>query len=233
MNAETWDQVKDLLSTLLEIDPGRRNDFLTQANVSSEISGEVRSLLAFEDAAERLMDVSAIALAPSFPGDELTNGSIGQQIGVYKIVSELGYGGMGAVYLAERVDGKFSQRVALKLLKRELNTASLRQRFEQERQILASLEHPNIARLLDAGTTDDGVPYFAMEYVEGLPLDKFCVERELDLTARLKLFNKVCDAVAFAHQNLIVHRDLKPSNIIVTADGNPKLLDFGDRKSVV
>ena len=158
------------------------------------------------------------------------NALIGQQIGVYKIVGELGQGGMGAVYLATRTDGKFKQKVALKLLKREMNTAALRRRFQQEREILASLEHPNIARLLDAGTTDDKIPFLAMEYVEGLPIDEYCSLNNLDLNARLDLFRKVCSTVNFAHRNLIVHRDLKPSNILINDEGTPKLLDFGISK---
>lgn len=137
---------------------------------------------------------------------------------------------MGAVYLAERDDGKYKQRVAVKLLKRELNTADIRRRFRRERQILAALAHPNIARLLDAGTTDDGLPYLVMEYVEGLPVDEFCERENSDLNERLKIFRMICDAVAFAHRNLIIHRDLKPSNILITTDGIPKLLDFGISK---
>ena len=233
MKAETWNQVKDLLNDILEIEPGGRGDFLARANVSPEILSEVESLLACKDAAEGLMDAPAIAFAKSFLDDDTPDSAlVGQNIGVYKIVAELGHGGMGAVYLAERADGKFEQRVALKLLKRELNTTSLRQRFEQERQILASLEHPNIARLLDAGATDDGVPYFAMEYIEGLPIDAYCQQNDLSLDERLDLFREVCAAVNFAHRNLVVHRDLKPSNILVNQDCIPKLLDFGISKII-
>ena len=155
---------------------------------------------------------------------------INQKIGIYKIVRELGGGGMGAVYLAERTDGKFSQLVAIKMLRREFNTEKIRRNFTREKEILATLSHPSIATLIDAGTTADGVPYLVMEYVEGETIDKFCRENALALNERLKLFNRVCDAVAFAHRNLIVHRDLKPSNILVTKDGTPKLLDFGISK---
>ncbi len=233
MKAETWNQVKDLLNQALEIEPDGRREFLAKVNVTPEILAEVESLLAYEDAATGLMDAPAIAFAQSFLDDEEpTNALLGQHIGVYKIVGELGHGGMGAVYLAERDDGKFEQRVALKLLKRELNSSSLRQRFEQERQILASLEHPNIARLLDAGTTDDGIPYFAMEYIEGLPIDVYCQQNDLSLDDRLDLFREVCSAVNFAHRNLVVHRDLKPSNILVNQDRIPKLLDFGISKII-
>src|SRR5690606_38278741 len=146
------------------------------------------------------------------------------------IVGELGHGGMGAVFLAERADGKFDQKVAVKLLKRELDTKALRRHFDQEREILASLDHPNIARLLNAGTTDDGLPFIAMEYVDGVPVDEYCAAEDLDIAARLRLFITVCKTVEFAHRNLVVHRDLKPSNILVTKDGVPKLLDFGISK---
>ena len=177
------------------------------------------------------MNFSALDFSKGFFGDDETeNVSVGQTFGVYKVIRELGYGGMGTVYLAERADGKFEQKVALKVLKREMNTAALRRRFQQEREILASLEHPNIARLLDAGTTGDKIPFLAMEYVEGLPVDDYCNKNNLDLNERLDLFCKVCAAVNFAHRNLIVHRDLKPSNILVTEDGIPKLLDFGISK---
>ena len=139
-------------------------------------------------------------------------------------------GGMGAVYLAERSDGKFDQQVAIKLLKREFNTVRLREAFKREIEIQAKLVHPNVATMLDTGTTDDGIPYIVMEFIDGVAIDKYCHENQLTLTERLKIFNKACEAVAHAHKNLIVHRDLKPSNIIVTANGVPKLLDFGISK---
>lgn len=231
MQAENWKKVKELLDEVLQLDTSERQAFLDKANVSLEIRAEVESLLAFEEEAETMMFLSAVEFSKDFfDEDETEHALTGQQIGVYKIVRELGHGGMGAVYLAERTDGKFQQRVALKLLKREMNTAALRRRFQHEREILASLEHPNIARLLDAGTTDDKIPFIAMEYVEGLPVDDYCDKHKLDLNARLDLFRNVCGAVSFAHRNLIVHRDLKPSNILVNEDGTPKLLDFGISK---
>jgi serine/threonine protein kinase len=154
----------------------------------------------------------------------------GQLLGVYRLKRRLGVGGMGAVYLAERDDRQFTQQVAVKLVRQGLVTRDVRSRLKSERQILATLDHPNIARLLDGGTTEDGIPFLVMEYVEGLPIDVYCDQLKLELTARLKLFRIVCSAVHAAHQNLIVHRDLKPSNILVTADGVPKLLDFGIAK---
>lgn len=238
MENDNWKKVKEVLDELLAIAPEDQRAYLQGANLSAETRAEIESLLAFQSEAEGLMDISAAEFSREFfaanndAGNNEEKTLSGQMIGIYRIVRELGHGGMGAVYLAERADGKFEQKVALKLLKRELNTSALRRRFEQERQILASLEHPGIARLLDAGTTDDSVPYIAMEYVEGLPIDEYCRGNKLSLDQTLDLFRKVCAAVDFAHRNLIVHRDLKPSNILVNRDGTPKLLDFGISKIV-
>lgn len=231
MQSENWKKIKEILEQALELEPSARRDFLDKSGASGEIRAEVESLLAFEEEAEDMMHLSAVEFSSDFFDEEADeNALIGRNVGAYRIVRELGFGGMGAVYLAERTDGKFNQKVALKLLKREMNTAALRRRFQQEREILASLEHPNIARLLDAGTTDDRVPFLAMEYVEGLPINDYCDNHELSLNERLDLFRHVCSAVNFAHRNLIVHRDLKPSNILVNQDGIPKLLDFGISK---
>lgn len=152
------------------------------------------------------------------------------RVGAYRLVRELGQGGMGAVHLALRDDDAFHKRVALKILKRGMDTEAIVRRFRTERQILAGLDHPNIARLFDGGTTDEGLPYLVMEYVEGAPLLDYASSRHLDVPARLGLFLQVCAAVQHAHQNLVIHRDLKPGNILVTADGVPKLLDFGVAK---
>jgi len=233
MQPENWKKIKEVLEEVLQVEPSRRHDFLNRARVDADVRSEVESLMSFEDESADLMQLSAVEFSSAFVDEaESGEGLTGQQIGSYRIVSEIGQGGMGAVYLAERVDGKFSQRVALKLLKREMNTSALRRRFEQEREILSRLEHPNIARLLDAGTTDDKIPFFAMEYVEGRPIDEYCSKHRLELDARLDLFRQICSTVDFAHRNLIVHRDLKPSNILVTDDGSPKLLDFGISKIV-
>jgi serine/threonine protein kinase/tetratricopeptide (TPR) repeat protein len=163
---------------------------------------------------------------PHEPEDAFT----GKLIGAYRIVREIGRGGMGAVYLAERADEEFRQRVALKVIKRGMDWDEIVRRFRRERQVLAALNHPNIARLLDGGTTDEGLPFFVMELVEGTPITEFCDECKLNLTERLHLFQKVCDAIAYIHKNLIIHRDIKPSNILVTAEGVPKVLDFGVAK---
>jgi eukaryotic-like serine/threonine-protein kinase len=152
------------------------------------------------------------------------------KIGPYRVVRVLGHGGMGKVFLGVRDDESFHKRVAIKVLKRGMDTEAIVSRFRHERQVLASLNHPNIAALLDGGTTPNGLPYFAMEYIEGQNIVDFCESRKLDTSARLQLFRQVCSAVQYAHQNLIVHRDIKPQNVLVTSDGTPKLLDFGVAK---
>jgi len=162
--------------------------------------------------------------SPVFPSLE------GKRIGHYEIVREIGRGGMGVVYLARRSDDVFSKHIALKVLRPEKSCPELLRRFRQEREIVATLDHPNIARLLDGGTTDEGLPYSVMEFVEGRPIDLYCDEHRLSIAERLKIFRTVCLAVQFAHQNLVVHRDLKPSNILVTSTGTVKLVDFGIAK---
>ena len=174
------------------------------------------------DGQTRAHEYAALALGESRHSGEL--------IGPYRILRVLGQGGMGEVYLCERADDLYRKQVAIKLVSRGLISRQVQTRLRTERQILATLDHPNIARLLDGGTTEDGVPYLVMEYVDGEPIDEFCDRRELTLAERLQLFQVVCSAVQAAHRNLIVHRDLKPSNILVTADGTPKLLDFGIAK---
>ncbi len=155
---------------------------------------------------------------------------LGRRVGVYELRREIGRGGMGAVYLAERVDGEFRQTVAIKLIKRGMDTDLILKRFRRERQIIAALDHPNIAYFLAGGSTEDGLPYFVMEYIDGKPLYRFCDENKLRINERLKIFRQICDAVEAAHEKKVIHRDLKPSNILVKADGTPKLLDFGIAK---
>src|SRR3984957_11400379 len=154
----------------------------------------------------------------------------GDRIGPYRVLRTLGVGGMGEVYLAERADAQFEQQVAIKVVYGGALARGVQSRLKIERQILAQLDHPNIAHLLDGGSLPDGTAYIVMEYVDGVPIDQYCDNNHLDINARLKLFQAVCAAVHYAHQNLIVHRDLKPSNILVTAAGVPKLLDFGIAK---
>lgn len=232
MRTENWTTIKELLQKSLNLPPAGRQEFLDNCGINGEVRREVESLLTHEARAKDFMSVTASGFTEGFfdGSGHSENSLIGQRIGVYEIVGELGQGGMGAVYLAKRTDGKFAQRVAVKMLRREFNTEKIRRNFTREKEILATLVHPNIATLIDTGTTADGVPYLVMEYVEGETIDAFCRARTLTLNERLKLFNRICDAVAFAHRNLIVHRDLKPANILVTKDGTPKLLDFGISK---
>lgn len=232
MKPQPSQNMKDILWEVLDVEPHRRSEFLSRSGMTDEIRSEIESLLSFEEASADFMSLPITDFSSDFypPIPALETSFIGQMVGAYRIVDELGIGGMGAVYLAERSDGKFEQKVAVKLLRRELNVGVIRSKFEQEKEILAKLHHPNIASLLDTGTTTDGLPYLVMEYVEGVPVDKFCEAEHLSLKERLKLFNKVCEAVSFAHRNLIIHRDLKPSNILVSKNGEPKLLDFGISK---
>lgn len=233
MKTEDWQKVKDILNDALELPTTDRRQFIESSctDLNPEIRREVESLMQMELNAESFFGSLAIVnYADLFLIEDDPKTLLGTEIGNYKIIRKIGYGGMGVVYLAERNDGLFDQRVALKLLKSELNTENLRRRFQQERQILALLEHPNIARLLDAGMSPNRVPFLAMEYVEGIPIDDFCDKNGLDLEQRLELFRTVCEAMAFSHRNLVVHRDLKPSNILITKAGVPKLLDFGIAK---
>jgi len=224
---ERWERINEILLEALEHAPRKRTAFLDQACDDDELRCEVESLLASDSEPELLERLEQ----PAFDLLERTAGDIGEatRVGPYRVVREIGRGGMGAVYLAVRPDDQNERRVAIKVLKRG-DTAEISRRFRIERQILAHLEHPNIAKLCAGGTTADHRPYFVMEYVEGERIDDYCNARRLTLRQRLELFRKVCSAVQFAHQNLVVHRDLKPGNILVTAQGEPKLLDFGIAK---
>ncbi len=228
MTPERYQQIKIVLAGALDREDGERTVFLDGAcREDADLRHEVESLLATERELGDFIEIPVFRIHPEGGGPPL---AIGQRIGAYRIVEEIGRGGMGSVYLAERADQEFEQRVALKVVRRGMDTDEIVHRFRAERQILAHLDHPNIAKLFDGGTTEDGRPYFVMEYVEGRPIDEDCDARKLSTAERLELFRTVCAAVHFAHQNLIVHRDLKPGNILVTADGVPKLLDFGIAK---
>lgn len=233
MDKEKWKILNPILRNALNLEADQRQKYLDSLSIEKEIREEIESLLGLEETAETWSPTTALdLLKDSFTYAKPEDHYIGLKLGVYEVSEEIGFGGMGTVYLAERIDKKFSQKVAVKILRREFNTKTIRQRFRQEREIQAALIHPNIATLIDAGTTEDGVPYLVMEYVEGIRIDKFCLENKLKLNERLKLFNKVCEAVSFAHRNLIIHRDIKPSNIIVTKKVEPKLLDFGISKLI-
>lgn len=231
MTPERWLQIKDVIESVLDRPIADRAAYLNKScSTDSDLLFEVESLLAFEKPGEE--DVFENNQLPSVFSEEIkarSGGFVGKQIGKYRIERQLGAGGMGVVFLAERADGEFEQKVAIKFL-RHFSSASALQHFLLERKILARLHHPFIAQLFDGGTTSEGTPYLVMEYVEGKSITHYADERNLDLEERLDLFCKVCSAVSFAHQNLIVHRDLKPDNILITEDGIPKLLDFGIAK---
>lgn len=227
MTPETWQKMKPILERALAMPVEARRGFLEEECADEVMRREAESLLEFENANAGSLEGSAISIVTK---EGTATSMIGRKIGRYEIVSELGAGGMGAVYLAKRADGEFTQEVALKLIRSGIGSESILRRFYSERQILASLDHPNIAHLIDGGTTDDNLPYFVMEYVKGEPIVEFAGNSELGLEDRLDLFRKVCDGISYAHQNLVIHRDLKPSNILVNKDGIPKLLDFGIAK---
>src|SRR4026209_1016336 len=234
MDPQRWDRLKKILGEALEENSSAARIALVESRCGedTDLLQEAESLLAQEEAllTERIdtFEDCAQKAAATFWQESPPRG--GQRIGAYVIVRELGHGGMGTVFLAERADGEFEKQVAIKILSRGTDTAEILRRFRAERQILARLDHPNIARLLDAGTTDDGLPYFIMDYIVGAPVTRFAVAQKLSPRQRLELFLKICAAADFAHRNLVVHRDIKPSNILANAEGEPKLLDFGIAK---
>ncbi len=224
---ERYERAKALFLAVCDLDPPQQAAHLDKECAHEpELRAEVESLLANYGAPTAATAPHRAALSPKDPAD----GPARQRIGSYRVIRELGQGGMGVVYLGMRDDDQIKHRVAIKVMKRGMDTEQILHRFELERQLLAALNHPGIARLYDAGRTDDGLPYLVMEYVEGQPVDEYCDVHRLRIAERLELFRMVCGAVHYAHQNLIVHRDLKPDNIIVTSDGSPKLLDFGIAK---
>ena len=226
MNPDRWQRLQTLFNAAVEMTPDQRGAYLADAcDDDLSLARQVESLLVSSDEAGQFIEGAVEEAAASAARADM----IGRRIGPYEVVGELGHGGMGTVYLARRADAEYESLVAIKLV-RGVHSASLLGRFRSERQILASLSHPNIARLLDGGTTPEGYPYVVMEHVDGEPIDRYCDTRHLPIEARLELFRAVCLAVQHAHKNLVVHRDLKPSNILVTQAGVPKLLDFGIAK---
>jgi len=233
IDAQRWLRISALFDELVEKTDAARDEALARlriddAALADEVAALLRHVADGGDDEETLLAAPArVAVRWAEDADAKSGAIAGKRIGPWRVVRELGRGGMGVVYLAERADGQFEQRVALKLIRVDDDSTAVRRRFLRERQILARLDHPNIARLLDGGIAEDGRPYFAMEYVDGQPLLAYVAERACDAKARLSLFADICQAVQFAHRQLIVHRDIKPSNVLVTADGAVKLLDFG------
>ncbi len=228
MLTENWDRVKEVFLAAADLSGGERDHFLRVACADdTDLRESVDRLLAADakgsDSIVRVIEGEAQSLLDQ---DAL----VGTRIGPYRVTGELGRGGMGTVYLAVRDDDQYRKQVAIKLVNRGMDTREVVERFRHERQILANLDHPNVARLLDGGTTSDGKPFLVMEYIEGQPLDVYCSSERLSISQRCRLFLEICDAVTYAHRNLIVHRDLKPGNILVTPEGSPKLLDFGVAK---
>jgi serine/threonine protein kinase len=230
-----WDRIEAVLGALLDAPTKERPALLVKLTAEDPgLREEVQSLLdAHRHAGDFLESPAAeFAALHMIDTDDYADSTQLRDtiVGRYRLIEEIGRGGMGAVWLAERSDGQFDQRVALKLVKRGMDTDEILARFRRERQILARLEHPNIARLLDGGVSEDGRPYFAMEYVPGVSITAYCDRRRASIEERLRLFIAVCRAIEYAHRNLIVHRDLKPSNVVVDDDGHVKLLDFGIAK---
>ena len=229
MDQERWKKIKPILEDAIEAGPAGRTAFIVEAcGGDDKLLTEVQELLALETDDDDLLERPAHSHLFSPNG----RSKPGDQIDKYKIISELGIGGMGAVYLAERVDGNYTQKVALKVIKDGIDSTEVLNRFFNERQILASLQHDNIAHLIDGGSTSDGRPFLAMEYIEGVPITEYVSKADVGLEDRLNLFIEICSAVSFAHKSLVIHRDLKPSNILVSKDGVPKLLDFGIAKLI-
>lgn len=224
-----WQRIEEAVCTATELPVAERAKWLDAfCGTDAELRAEIDSLLDAAPSVDQFLEHSAAVYAHSLMQDQIDQ-SMPARIGQYRILREIGRGGMGIVYLGERED-EFKQQVAIKLVKRGLDTEEILRRFRNERQILASLNHPNIAKLFDGGMTEDGLPYFVMEYIEGESLTKYSEQHKLSINERLQLFGLACAAVQHAHQNLIVHRDLKPSNILVTRDQQVKLLDFGVAK---
>lgn len=224
---EKWDQLKELFALALERDPGERSSFVRQACAGDDsLRAEIESLLSSFDGAPTFLEDSPAADLLSAQ----SRGMTGRKIGAYRVVREIGQGGMAVVYLGERDDQNYRKQVAIKMVKPGIDTEQVLHRFRNERQTLAALDHSNIVKLLDGGSSEEGSPFLVMEYVEGLPIDHYCNLHKLAIDERLRLFCEVCSAVQYAHEKLVIHRDLKPANILIAKEGVPRLLDFGIAK---
>lgn len=224
MNRAQWTQVTALFHSACQRAPAERERWLADNCDDDAIRTEVVAMLRAYDTDPEFLEKSDDVAAEL--ADAISSGHAGRRLGAWRLVAEIGRGGMGVVYEARRDDQEFDRRAAIKILP-SWSGSHLADRFRLERRLLAGLDHPGIARLLDSGTTEEGVPYFVMEYVDGQPIDAWCRERGSSLAERVELMERVCEALAFAHQNLVIHRDVKPANLLVTAQGQPKLLDFG------
>jgi serine/threonine protein kinase len=237
LTPERWVQIRQIFEGALERPQPERAAFVRVACArDGELRQEVESLLASHDGSGDFLDQPAAELPGALQRtiDDRSSPDVPrvQRVGPYQLERRIGRGGMGSVWLASRVDQEYQRKVAIKMVKRGMDTAEILRRFRLERQLLAGLDHPNIARLIDGGSTSDGLPYLVMEYVEGTPIDHYCENRHSSISERLNLFRSVCAAVQYAHSNLVVHRDLKAGNILVARDGTPKLLDFGIAKLI-
>jgi len=230
MTPERWQQIREVFDRAVSLPSEKRAAYVNAICANdSDLLHEVESLLSSDDhAGTGFLNSPVVDLTHPLPNRAANR--VGSRIGAYNILEEIGRGGMGEVYRASRADGQYEKEVAIKVVRGGYDTAAVLDRFRHERQILASLDHPNIARLLDGGTTEEGIPYLVMELIEGTPIDQYCNAQHLNVTARLRLFLEVCSAVQYAHQHLVIHRDIKPGNILVTKEGTPKLLDFGIAK---
>ena len=230
MTPARWQHVREILYGASRLEPPCRHDYVVEVCGSDrELRSEVEELLG---ALGECGDFLESPIRPTEEAEALKPHHTGRRVGGYQLLEEIGRGGMGEVYRAFRVDGQFEKEVAVKLVRTEWGSPFLPEQFRRERQVLARLEHPNIARLLDCGTTEDGVAYLVMELIEGTPIDQYCSQHELGTDARLQLFLEICGAVQYAHQHMVIHRDIKPANILVTGAGVPKLLDFGIAKII-
>jgi non-specific serine/threonine protein kinase/serine/threonine-protein kinase len=225
-------QLREIYLQATELPAGEQTALIGRiCGDDADLRSEVEKLLRLRSDADNFLETSALEAIQAASRQAIADNSIGTIVGNYRLMREIGRGGMGRVYLASRADKAFEQRVAVKLIRRGMDSDAVLRRFYREQQILAGLEHPFIARLIDGGVTAaENLPYLVMEYVEGVPLDEFLLTNDLPLHARLKLFRQICQAIEYAHSRLIVHRDLKPSNILITKKGTPKLLDFGIAK---
>jgi len=230
MTPERWQQVKNALDQAIALGVANRLSYLDRIGAADpELRCEVETLLNHHQQVDSEF-LKAPLIDRKLPAEISLPSRIGGRVGVYELLEEIGQGGMGTVYRAARADGQYEKQVAVKLVRSGHDTTSVVERFRHERQILASLDHTNIARLLDGGTTEDGIPYLVMELIEGTPIDEYCNQHALSISKRLEIFRQVCSAVQYAHQRLVIHRDIKPGNILVTSEGTPKLLDFGIAK---